>query len=305
MTFRHERDSVLWIDLERPSAEEVRAVAKELEIGRRLEEELLTPSPLPIVLSESGAALITLHFPTEAGEGKDFVEQEVDIIVGKGFILTVSYEVIPGLHQLRKQLEAQQALEPKKKVATEGILYLIMRSLFGGVRDYATHAADRLVRIQNDMMGGKERSVIARTSSINREFLHLEAAIALHEEPLSLFLNELTRSEMLGSAFEARKAHILAERTQVDRLLAKYRALATELRELNMVVISAAQNEAMRTLTVMSVVMLPLSLIAVIFAMRTEGMPFVNEPNGFWIVTGLMAVVFFALMLFFAHKKWL
>jgi zinc transporter len=44
--------------------------------------------------------------------------------------------------------------------------------------------------------------------------------------------------------------------------------------------------------TMFSVIFLPAALIASIWGMNVGGIPFSDSPNGFWVVGGLIAVVF-------------
>lgn len=64
-------------------------------------------------------------------------------------------------------------------------------------------------------------------------------------------------------------------------------------------------NEVMRTLTVFTAVFLPLNLIAGIFGMNFEFIPFVHLANGFWLTMLAMFVVAVVLTAFFLRKRYL
>ncbi len=64
-------------------------------------------------------------------------------------------------------------------------------------------------------------------------------------------------------------------------------------------------NEIMRTLTIFSVSMLPLTLVTGIFGMNTPDMPIVGYPHGFWIIISIMTISLIALMYVFKRNKWL
>ena len=95
------------------------------------------------------------------------------------------------------------------------------------------------------------------------------------------------------------------ERSNVARVVKTHRAVATELRETNMALLSVKQNEVMKTLTTVNFIFLPLGLISWTFAMRTEGMPLIDSPNAYWIVIGIMFGVAILLTAFFIKRKWL
>jgi magnesium transporter len=63
-------------------------------------------------------------------------------------------------------------------------------------------------------------------------------------------------------------------------------------------------SDIMKTLTIFSVIVFPLTLIAAIFGMNVS-MPLVNEPHGFLIIILIMATASFLMLLYFERKKWL
>ena len=108
-----------------------------------------------------------------------------------------------------------------------------------------------------------------------------------------------------GKGFSEHGAHIKAEREHAVNLIASYRAVATELRDTNNSLLSTSQNEVMKTLTVVTFIVFPLSLIAGLFQMNVPGTPLSNNPDGFWIVVGIMVCVSGLLAWFTIHRKWL
>ena len=305
MIFRYEYPGGVWVDLEKPSGEEIRQIAQEFSISERLEAELLSPTPSPLAAGDEGTALLVLHFPVHAAEGGDAKSQEIDFIVGTKFIITVRYEVIVPLHHLKKLLETQKLVSGQHAISTDVLLEILFAHLYTSVRDHTDHTADKLARVEQDMFDGHERQTVRTISGIGREFLHLEAALANQEESLGHFLKALAARQFFGPSFTERAQRILDERTQVARLIKTHRAISTELRETNGALLEARQNEIMKTLTIINFIFLPLGLITWTFAMRTEGMPFISSPNAFWIVLGIMLGVALLLTAFFLKKRWL
>lgn len=64
-------------------------------------------------------------------------------------------------------------------------------------------------------------------------------------------------------------------------------------------------TDIMKTLTIFSVIVFPLTLVATIFSMRTAAMPLVNHPYGFWLIIALMLAGTLGMLGFFKSKKWL
>lgn len=305
MIFRYEYSGGVWIDLEKPSREEIRQVAHEFSIDERLETELLFPTPSPLTAGDENMTLLVLHFPTHEANGKGAKNQEIDLVVGNRFIITVRYEVIVPLHHLKKILETQKLVGEKAALATDVLLEILFAHLYTAVRDHTSLASENLGRVERDMFDGHERKTVRAISEISREFLHLEAALANQKESLDRFLKALTERNFFGESFKERSERIMAERLKVAQIVATYRAIATELRETNTALLEARQNEIMKTLTIVNFIFLPLGLISWIFAMRTEGMPLIDSPNAFWTVITIMLGIAALLTIFFIKKRWL
>ena len=63
-------------------------------------------------------------------------------------------------------------------------------------------------------------------------------------------------------------------------------------------------NEVMRILTVISVIMLPLTLISGILGMNYP-LPRAGHPEMFWAIMGLMLVVSLVMLAYFRYRRWL
>lgn len=305
MIFRHAYAGGIWIDLERPTDEEIRAVAKEFSVSERVESELISPTPFPLVSGDAHSAFLVLHFPTPSEAEERLRDQEIDVIVGKGHIITVRYEVIAPIHHLQKVLDAQAALGKNAGITTDVFLEILFAHLYTSIRDHTNHIASKLTTVEDAMFNNGERKTVRAISSISRSFLHLEAAIANQEEPLRRFLTTLAERDYFGKSFGERATRIAAERQQVAHLLRTHRAVAVELRETNSALLEARQNEIMKTFTMITVVVLPLELIAFVFGMHAPGTPLEQNPQAFWIIMAIMLGAVSIMALYFAKRRWL
>lgn len=307
MITRHKRGKVTWVDIESPTEDELRAVVEEFGIDPRVEEEIVSPTPYPIVVSFPTYLYMILHFPTAdiAGGAKN---QEVDFIVGKSFIITARYEVIESIHNLHKVFEAEELIGlPSHETNTSQLLERILRRLYGAIRQEAEHVSTLLDSIERDIFAGKERTTVRAISEANRVLLRFDRTLARHSESLSTFLEELSTPAFFGRSFHPHAAHILALRDHVASLISAYRAVATELRQTNDSLLSAGQNEVMKTLTLMTFITFPPILIAGLFGMNIEPtfLPIVHHPMGFSFVLGLMLTGSLIVFLIFRFKRWL
>ncbi len=305
MIFRYKYRGGTWIDLEQPTEEEIREISREFSINERIEKEMLSPTPMPLVIDGDTNALLILHFPAQGAEEVETKSQEIDFVVGADFIVTTRYEVIAPVHHLKKLFETRNLVTGHESITTDVLLEILFAHLYSSVRDHTNHITKYLESIEKEMFDGHERTTVRAVSNISRAFLHLESELANQEEPLIRFLRAHTIREFFNDSFSERAERILEERSQVMRLVRTHRAVAIEMRETNSALLESRQNEIMKTLTVITFSMLPLELITLIFGMGMPGTPFERNPQAFWIVMALMVITVACTIFFLIKKRWL
>jgi magnesium transporter len=305
MISRYSYHGGVWVDLEHPTEDEIRAVCKEFGVNDRLEAELSSPTPSPLVSGDADTAFLVLHFPTHNAGDYEMRDQEIDILAGSSFIITVRYEVVEPVHRLQKLLETEHLISPRATMTTAVLLEILFAHLYTAMHEYMNRVANNLVNVEKEMYGGQERLAVQLISNVSRVLLHMEAVLTNHEDALKRYLDTLSHHGFFGPSFGERSLRILAERAQIERLVKTHRAIATELRETNAALLGARQNAIMKMLTIITVIVFPLELIAVTLGMHLPGTPLEENPYGFIIVIASMVVIAFFMTLFFVKKRWI
>lgn len=94
----------------------------------------------------------------------------------------------------------------------------------------------------------------------------------------------------------------------IGRVLNHARRLESSLEsavQIHFSAMSHRTSEIMRTLTVITALFMPLTLLTGIFGMNFEVMPLLKNKEGFWLTMGLMAAIVVGLLLYFRRKHYL
>ena len=91
---------------------------------------------------------------------------------------------------------------------------------------------------------------------------------------------------------------------RVWQMLETYKETVEALEATNESVLSHQLNDVLRVLTVLSVVFLPLTLIASIFGMNVH-VPGEEQAVPFWVIIALMLVLGAGMIAFFKRRHWL
>jgi magnesium transporter len=92
---------------------------------------------------------------------------------------------------------------------------------------------------------------------------------------------------------------------RVNDLIESYRDLVTSALEAYLTVQANRMNEIMKTLTMISTVMLPLTFIAGLYGMNFVHMPELRWHYGYPFALCLMAVIAIGILAYFRKKRWL
>jgi magnesium transporter len=262
-------------------------------------------TPYPVVVSSPDYLYLILHFPAADPTG-GAKNQEIDFIVGRHFLITTRYEAIEPIHSLHKLFEAEELLgaHSHHQLSVDALLERVMRKLYGALRDEVETIGRRLERIEKDIFGGKERETVRVISEVNRVLLRFDTTIGRHAESLSSLLSELSLPSFFGKQFMSRAAKIDAEREHVASLIASYRDVARDLRETNDSLLSASQNEVMKTLTVITIIILPVTLLSSLFQLNAPDRPLADNPHAFLIIFLLSVALAMLLVWFSKFKRW-
>ncbi|TRZ45246.1 magnesium/cobalt transporter CorA [Robertkochia solimangrovi] len=93
--------------------------------------------------------------------------------------------------------------------------------------------------------------------------------------------------------------------TQIAENTEMYLEMAMNLMDVHMSNVSNKMNEVMKVLTIMASIFIPLTFIAGVYGMNFRNMPELNSPYGYYIVWGIMILVFVIMILYFKRKRWL
>ncbi len=84
-----------------------------------------------------------------------------------------------------------------------------------------------------------------------------------------------------------------------------YREMLDTVMDLHLASVSNRMNEIVKTLTLVTTVMLPASLVAAIYGMNFDHAPGIHWPYGFYCVLGFVVLVSSGLLVWFKRQAWI
>lgn len=305
MISRYTYQGLTWVDLESPSREEIIHIVEEFALPQLVGEEMFSSTFRSKVDLYEDCMYLILHFPITDKNTNERTDQEIDFVIGKNFIITVHYELVDPLHNFSKIFETNSLFSHEKIASHSGFIFMEMMKEFyktslNGLEDTTIDIKE----IERGIFSGREELMVKRISRISRKLLDFKQAIRFHSDILQSY--EAASKRFFGDAYGYYAASIMSEFNKVNSVLESHRDTLSELQRTNDSLLTTRSNEIMKTFTIMTFVMIPLSIITGVFGMNTSAdLIFIQEISDFFFVIGAMGLTALVMFLFFKLRRWL
>ncbi len=241
------RRGVAWIGLYRPTEEEFASVAGEFELHPLAVEDAIKAHQRPKLERYGQTLFVVLKAARYLDESETVEFGELHVFVGEDFVVTVRHSEAPDLGEVRQQLEGEPEFLRRDP---EAILHAIMDRVvddYGPVVDGLENDIDE---IETEVFGGNA-GASRRIYQLSREVIEFQRAT----KPLVAALRSLIEDDRHGIDSEVRRYlrdvqdHVL----QVTERIEGFRELLSNILEVNLTLISLAQNEETKNLTQASI----------------------------------------------------
>jgi magnesium transporter len=294
-----------WVHLDAPTKDEVEALAARFGWHPLDVEDVLSKRQRPKVddYVDEGYLFSVLHFPVYDKSIGRLNAAELDIFLGPDYLVTLpNVELLPVTRLFRRCSEDAALREALFEKGSGRLLYEVLDDLFDYCFPILDKIGHKLDVIEDVMFEGKAEEVVRDISNVKQEIISYRKIIKPERSTLRLLERHVER--FLPEELEDYFDDIVDAAERIWDLLDNYKEVVEALESTNESVISHRQNEVLRTLTVFSVLILPLTLITGIFGMNVH-FPGFDTHHGWWVVVGIMFATLLTLAGFFKYKRWI
>jgi magnesium transporter len=300
----------VWIDLLSPTAQEERAVKDALSFDIPTREEMEEIESSSRLYREDDVLFLTANF-LHGADGPEYGSTPITFVLGSHVLVTVRHQTPKAFSVFAARCQKTPAL-----VATpDGV----MLHLFEQIVD---RLADILERVGADMDRASRaafRSARANIKANKRDADLREALITLGQvgEVTTRASETLLGLSRILTFVGAEKATAVRKENQVliKTLMRDVRSLVEHSGVLNskanflldaiLGIINVEQMNIIKTFTVVSVALMPPTLIASIYGMNFAHMPELNQAWGYPAALALMVASALGPVVYFRRKGWL
>ncbi len=297
--FEKAKKNIVWIDLQDPTAEEIREVEEAYDIKfptKQQQEEIETSSRY---LEDSGIIKINSTFINIIPQSGRLEENEISFILTEKTLFSLRY------------FDSRVIYETVKKIKHFPLIFSNPSKIFIAILEARIDFDADLIELVSKYVAEISKKISYENSLDEKMILKIsecqDLTMSLRE---ALFdkqrvLSSLHRNEDLMVENENRLRIIIKD---INSLIEHANFNFTRLEYLQhsfVGLINIEQNKVIKIFTVASLVFMPPTLIASIYGMNFQFMPELDLKIGYPIVIFLMAISSIIPLAIFKRKKWL
>jgi magnesium transporter len=293
-------DCFVWVALKDPDDAELEEMQREFNLHPLAVEDARHGHQRPKI-EEYGDCLFAVVHTIET-EGEDLEQGEVDIFVGKNYVLSVRNHTTKGFSDVRARCEREPEL---LRIGAGFVFYALIDAMVDRYFPVRDMLEGRLERVEQQIFRGQNsaRENIESLYALKQQLMTLKHAV----DPLI---------ESVGKLFGGRVPHVVTgtqdyfrdvydHLIRVDQSIDGLREMVATAIQVNFALISLQENETTKRLAAYAALVAVPTMIAGIYGMNFQHMPELAWRFGYPLALGIMGTLDAYLFYRFRKSGWL
>jgi magnesium transporter len=299
-----------WFNVEQPGSLEQTWLQEHFAFHALDLEDVLSRNQRPKIDEYPDYLFLVVHIPVFNSKVGRLGTGELDMFVGPDFVVTLPNQPLPPVEYLFGR--CQSDADFREAIFARGAGYLMYR-LVDDSFDYCfpmlRKISNKLDGLEDEIFEGRSDDVVRDISNLKQEIINFRKVIRPQRTVLGDLEKVKGRYLTEEIDLEIYFDDIADAHERIWDLLENYKEVVVGLEETNESILSHRSMERLNVLTAITVIVLPLTLIASVFGMNV-GLPGGGIPQSsglatFLTVIGVMVALGVGMVAFFRIRRWL
>jgi magnesium transporter len=288
-------DANVWFHFDAPTEDELRFLQEELKIHDLTLEDVVNQNQRPKIEPFEDYVYLAIH-PLLRKQKWQIEPSELDLLLGRGWIVSVHYGPLPGLIE-NSQLHERIPLALGR--GADFFLYTLVDLVIDSYFPILDDVEDEIDSLEDRLLMRANSVDMSTLLGLKRSIVHIRRAVTPQRE----VLNQLTRHDFPFVRpenlvyFRDVYDHLIRMTEELDSL----RDILSSVLEIHLASTSNQLNVTMKRLTAWGTIFVVVTAIAGIYGMNFKFMPELEWRYGYFAVLALMVLI--SMGLFFYFKK--
>lgn len=282
-------------------ADLIRSIGQYFNLHPLVLEDILNTEQRPKVDEYTDYVFMETRYFYYEKDSHSVNSEQISLILGHGFLLTFQEQSTGAFAPVRERLRL--AHSPMRSLGLDYLAYSLLDSIVDRYFHVLEQMDDDSEALEDALLTNPSIGQLHSIHQLKRASIELRRVVW----PMREVINHLTRNE--NGFFSATTIPYLRDvydhTINFIESLESIRDSLAGLMDIYMTSVSNRVNLEVRALTVVAMLFMPATLIAGIFGMNFNEMPWIREPHGFWWAMAVMAGIALLMLLIFWRRQWL
>ncbi len=267
-------------------------------------EDIQSESQTPKIDVYKNYLFLVLHFPQWKNNNKKIITHEVDIFVGDNYLITVQHGKNKEIKNFFYKCMNNRKLKNNWMSKNSGfLLYKLLEALFAQSRPILNNIGRQIAGIENEIFAGAQDIHIIKLLAIHRRnILHLRRII----DPQKYLIANLSniRKSFLDESLMLYFDNVRDFLDKMWSIIETYRDSIDGLHLTVESLINQRTNKVIGMLTVISVALMPLTLLSGIYGMNIANLPYAHQPQYVWLIFIILSILILVIIYIMKKRRW-
>ena len=295
-------DSITWINLNGLNhVGEIEKLGEHYDLHPLVLEDIVNISQRPKIDEYDNYLFVVLKMLYYDADEK-IVSEQVSFVLGENYVLSFQESEGDVFDSVRNRI--RHAKGRVRTLQADYLLYVLIDAIVDHYFSVIETLGDKIEDFETAIFSGEvDDDISQKIQNLKREILRVRRAIFPLREVISRI--EKNENKLIHKKTITYYRDIYDHLIQVSENIDIYREMIWSLMDMYMTTISNKMNEVMKVLTIMASIFIPLTFIAGIYGMNFEYIPELQYKYSYFILWGVMIVLFIGMLIYFKRRNWL
>lgn len=295
-------NNLLWVDITNPAEDDIDLMVDVFKFHQLAIEDAIFPQNQPKIDDYTDYLFVVVHemsYPPK--KDQEIKAKEVNIFLGKNYVLTIHSDPLPSVSRL-----FQMCLNNKLQSMQQGpgfLLHAIIDNVVDGYFPVMDQLENDVENVEDQVLANADEKLLETIVDLKKSILTMRNFIVPQRRIVGILgrANNPLIKRSLGAYFRDVYDHI----ERVSNLLDTYRDILNSTMDAYLSMVSHRMNAIMKTLTIITTIMMPMTLITSFYGMNVKMPEFTWGIKGYLFVLGLLVVAISGMIIFLKKRKWI
>ncbi|MDD4412770.1 MAG: magnesium transporter CorA family protein [Patescibacteria group bacterium] len=298
-------NEIVWVNIVDAGKSEIEYLRKEygFDMQHLKASTAKVFSQRPMLMDEEDYLFMILHFPVF--NGGHIMTGEIEFFIGHGYLITIHNNNVTGLSELfNLAKKSPKDLVCYNQDSSAILLAELLDKMLKACYLIIDENSKSIDQAEEIIFNYEQKQAVALILNLRHNIISIRRIMQNHKNILQKLML-LKSSVVPPNEIKEHYLELVEHSKRIWEMLENQKEMVEVLNNTNESLLNDKMTSIMKTLTIFSVIVYPLTLVAGIFGMNAKVMPLVDNPYGFWMILILMFCLSTLMLLYFFKKRWL